>query len=70
MPLCKKFNETLPNISPDTEWKPFQMTFNDLHDLEKKVQVMRFKLGLHHELVLLCTKYGEDTSNIYSDFER
>ena len=31
---------------------------------------MRFKLGLRLALVVLCTKFGEDTSNLSSDIEQ
>ena len=39
-------------------------------DLEKKVKITRFKPGLCHALVLLCTKFGKHTSNIYSNIKR
>ena len=39
----------------------------DLSDLENKVKVTRFELGLCPALVLLCTKFGEDTSSLSSD---
>ena len=42
MLLCTKFGENTSNIALDIEQKPF---LNDLHDLENKVKVMRFKLG-------------------------
>ena len=46
------------------------VALNDLCDLEIEVKVTQFKLGLHLALVLLCTKFGEDTSYISSDIER
>ena len=42
---------------------------NDLCDLEKEVKVTQFKLGLCLALVLLCIKFGENTSNISSEIE-
>ena len=46
------------------------MILNDLCDLEKKVKFMRFKLGIRHNLLVLCTKFCEDMSNISLDTER
>ena len=40
---------------------PYAVALNYLCDLENKVKVTRFELGLHLALVLLCTKFGEDT---------
>ena len=40
------------------------VAFNDRCDLENEVKVTLFELGLHLVLVLQCTKFGEDTSNI------
>ena len=34
----------------------YGVALNDLCDLENKVKVTRFELGLHLALVLLCTK--------------
>ena len=41
---------------------------NDLHDLENKVKIAKFKLVFAS--VPLCTKFGEDMSNICSDMEQ
>ena len=38
---------------------------NDLWDLKNEVKVTQFELHLRLDLVLLCTKFGEDTSNIF-----
>ena len=70
MPLCTKFSETSPIISPDIKRKPFQINLNDLCDLEKEDKVMRFNPGLRLALVPLCTKFGEDASNNSSGIER
>ena len=48
----------------------YVVALNDLCDLENEVKVTQFELGLCLALVLLCTKFGEDTSNISSDIER
>ena len=48
----------------------YAVAFNDLCDLGNKVKVTRFKLGLCHALLLLCTRIGEETSHISSDIER
>ena len=40
---------------------------NDLCDLENKVKVTQFELGLRPAVVFLCTKFGEDTWNISAD---
>ena len=42
----------------------YVVALNDLRDLENEVKVTQFKLCLRLALVLLCTKFGEDTSNI------
>ena len=42
----------------------YVVALNDLHDLKNEVKVTRFELGLHLVLVLQCTNFGEDTSNI------
>ena len=67
-----KFCDDTSNISSDIQQKPYfiSRSLNDLCDLGNKVKVTQFKLGLHLALVLLCTKFGEDTSNISSDIER
>ena len=39
-------------------------------DLEIEVKVTRFELGLCLDLVLLCTKFGEDTLNSSLDIEQ
>ena len=38
-------------------------------DLENVVKVNNFEFGLCLALVLLCTKFGEDMSNISPDIE-
>ena len=47
----------------------YVVTLNDLCDLENEVKVTQFKLGLSIALVLMCTIFGEDTSNISKDIE-
>ena len=42
---------------------------NDLCDLENEVKVTQFELGLCLFLVLQCTKFGEDMSNVSRDIE-
>ena len=66
MPLCTKFSETSSNSSSDIKQKPFQMTVNDLHNLENKVKVTMFEFVLWLALVVLCTEFGESLSNISS----
>ena len=39
-------------------------------DLKNEVKITQFELGLCLALMHLCTKFGEDTSNISSDIER
>ena len=46
------------------------VALNVLWDLENEVKVTQFALGLSLALVLLCTMFGEDTSNISSDIEQ
>ena len=71
MLLGTKFGEDTSNSSLDIEWKPAShvTALNDLCDLENKVNVTPFELGLCLALVLPCTEFGEDTSNISSDNE-
>ena len=68
--LCTTFGEDRSNISSDIERKPSCICrrLNDLCDLENEVKVTQFKLGLCLALVLLCTIFVEDKSNISSDF--
>ena len=40
------------------------VALNDFCDLETEVNVTRFDLGLYLALVLVCAKFGEDSSNI------
>ena len=63
--LCTKFSETLfvKLILQLLNRNYFQMTLNILCDLQNFVKVIRFELGLRNALMLLCTKFGEDTSN-------
>ena len=68
--LCTKFSETLPSISSDIKWNPFQINLNHLCDLGKKDKVTRFNSGPLLALVPLCTKFGEDTSNNSSGIEQ
>ena len=42
---------------------------NDLRDLEIRVKVTRFETGLRLALVPLCTKFGENLSNISTGIE-
>ena len=60
---CTKFGKDTLTISSYIEWKPSFICrgLNDLCDLKNKVKVTRFKLGLRFALVLLGTKFGEDT---------
>ena len=48
------------------------MILNSICDLENKITVTLFKIGLHHSiaLVLLCTNFGDDMSNISPDIEQ
>ena len=48
----------------------YTVALNDLYDLENEVKVTQFKLGICLALVLLCTIFGEDTSNSSSDIEQ
>ena len=61
--LCNICGETLPNISSDIER-------NNFVTLKNKVKVTGFELGLHRDLVLSCTKLGEDMSTVSLDIER
>ena len=47
----------------------YAIALNDLGDLENKVKFTQFELGFCLAQVLLCTKFGEDLSNISSDIE-
>ena len=40
----------------------YVVALNNLCDLENKVEVTRFEPDLHLAMVLLCTKFGQDTS--------
>ena len=63
MLLCTKDTS---NISSDIEnHLSYAVALNDLCDLQTTVKVTQFECDLYHSLVLLCTKFGEDTSNIY-----
>ena len=54
----------------DIEWKlAYVVDLNDLCDTENEIKVTQFKLGLCLALILLCTIFGEDKSNISSDIE-
>ena len=48
----------------------YVVDLNDLCDLENDVKVTQFERGLCLALVLLCTTFGEHTSNISLDIER
>ena len=70
-----KVGEDTSNIFSDIEQKPFftRCRFNldlDICDPENKVKVTRVELSLCLTLVILCTKCGEDASNISSDIQR
>ena len=39
----------------------YAVAFNDLCNLENEVNITRLELGLHLALLLLCTKFDEDT---------
>ena len=53
------------NISSDTEQKlSYVGGLDDLCNLEIEVKVTQFELGLRLALVLRCTKFGENMSNI------
>ena len=67
--LCTEFSLTSSNMSSDIMMKPFYLNFNDLRNLEYKVKVTRFKLGLCFVLGHLCHKFGKSLSNISSDIE-
>ena len=58
------------NISSDIKQKTFQMILNALCDLENKVKVMWFNLGLRLAMVPACTKFSQTSSNISPDIER
>ena len=64
-----KFGEYMSNISSDIERKQssYGISLNDICDLENKINVTQFELGLRLAPVLLCTKFGEVTSNISPD---
>ena len=66
MLLCANFGQDTSNISSDIVGNhlPYVVALNDVCDLENKVNVTRFEPGLRFDLVLICTKFGEDTSNI------
>ena len=62
----------MKNISPmifSEMYLSYPVALNDLcdGDLENKVKVTQFETGLCLVLVLLCTKFGEDTCNISPD---
>ena len=42
----------------------YVVAFNDLCDLENEANVTQFELDFRPILVLQCTKFGEDMSNI------
>ena len=42
----------------------YAVALNDLCDLENKVKVTQLKLDLRIAFVLLCTKFGKDTSSM------
>ena len=63
--MCTKFGETVKYFF--RYWA--ETILNDLHDIKNKAKVTQCKLGLRLNLVILYTKFGEDTSNISSDIE-
>ena len=68
--LRTKFCETSLNISFQILSEnnlAYAAIPNDLRDLENKIKVTRFELGLRLALVHLCTKFGEHRSNSSSD---
>ena len=67
--MCSKFGEDTSKIFQIMSENnfPYAFTLNDLCDLENKVKVTQFELGLLLALVLLCFKFGEDTSTISPD---
>ena len=72
VPLCTKFGEDTSNIFQifSGNHLTYSVTLNYLCDLENKVKGTQFKLDLRHALVLLCTKFGDGTSNIFSDIQQ
>ena len=48
----------------------YAIGLNELCALENKVKLTWFEIGLRLALVVLCTKFGEDTSNVSLDIER
>ena len=69
VPLCTKFGENTSNISWIFSGNHLShpVALNDLCDLQNKVKVTLFKLGLHLAPVLMRAKFGEKTSKISSD---
>ena len=68
MLLCATFGEDI--IILQILSVAYVVALNDLCDLGNDIKVIKFKLGLLLELVLPCTKFGEDTSNVSSDIEQ
>ena len=48
----------------------YAVVLNALCDLEIWFKVTQFQLGLLLALVLLCTKFGENKSNVSRDIEQ
>ena len=64
--LCNIFGEDMSNTLQILSGNhlSYVVASNDLCDLENEVKVTWFEFGLRFALMLLCTKFGDDTSNI------
>ena len=65
----RSWDKTMPHIYifSDIERKPsfiYAVALNDLCGLENMIKVTQFKLGLRLALVLRCTKFCKNTSQI------